>query len=207
MQVLKPLNDTAGVSHVVASTYQAVSGAGKSGIEELEKQVRDMFNMRDLDTSVFMRRIAFNVLPMIPATDAMDEDGMTTEEAKMVNESRKILNEPDFKISVTCVRVPVFNGHSEAVHIGLREPLTIERIRDLLSAAPGVVVIDNPENGVYPTPEDAAGEDMTLVGRIRPDTGFDNGVALWFSSDNLRTGAALNAVRIAEHLCAEHLDS
>ena len=207
MQVLKPLNDTAGVSHVVASTYQAVSGAGKSGIEELEKQIRDMFNMRDVDTAVFKRRIAFNVLPMIPGADAMDEGGMTTEEAKMVNESRKILNVPSLKISVTCVRVPVFNGHSEAVHIGLNEPLTIERVRDLLSAAPGVVVIDNPENGVYPTPEDAAGEDMTLVGRIRPDTGFDNGIALWFSSDNLRTGAALNAVRIAEHLCAEHLNS
>jgi aspartate-semialdehyde dehydrogenase len=207
MQILKPLHDTVGVQHVVASTYQAVSGAGKSGIKELETQVRDMFNMREVDTTVFKRRIAFNVLPMIPAEDAMDEDGMTTEESKMVNESRKILNLPELRISVTCARVPVFNGHSEAVHIGLKGPLTMDRVRDLLSAAPGIVIIDDPEKGIYPTPEDAAGEDMTLVGRIRPDSGFDHGIALWFSCDNLRTGAALNAVRIAEHLCAEHLDS
>jgi len=207
MQVLKPLHDVAGVNHVVAATYQAVSGAGKHGIEELEKQVRDLFNMREPDTTVFRKRIAFNALPLIPSADAIEEDGITTEENKMIKESRKILGLPDLRVSVTCVRVPVFNGHSEAVHIGLNEPIGPNRVRELLSAAPGVVVIDNPEDGVYPTPEDAAGEDMTLVGRIRKDDGFENGIALWFSSDNLRTGAALNAVRIAELLCLEHLHS
>ena len=205
MQVVKPLHDAVGVDHIVAATYQAVSGAGKNGIEELEKQVRDLFNMREPDTQVFKKRIAFNALPMIPAADAMEEDGYTNEENKMIHESRKILEVPNLKLSITCVRVPVFNGHSEAVHLGLNGPMSAERVRELLSAAPGVVVIDNPEEGAYPTPEDAAGEDMTLVGRIRPDFGFEHGIALWFSSDNLRTGAALNAVRIAELLCAEHL--
>ncbi len=205
MQVVKPLHDVVGVNHVVAATYQAVSGAGKSGIEELEKQVRDLFNMRELDTSVFQQRIAFNALPMIPATDGMEENGNTNEENKMISESRKILGLPGLKLSITCVRIPVFNGHSEAVHLGLNESISVDRVRELLSAAPGVVVIDNPTEGGYPTPADAAGEDMTLVGRIRLDTGFDNGIALWFSSDNLRTGAALNAVRIAELLCSEHL--
>ena len=193
MQVVKPLHDVVGVNHVVAATYQAVSGAGKSGIEELEKQVRDLFDMRELDTSVFQQRIAFNALPMIPATDGMEENGNTNEENKMISESRKILGLPGLKLSITCVRIPVFNGHSEAVHLGLNESISVDRVRELLSALAWWSSITQ-QKVTYPA--DAAGEDMTLVGRIRLDTGFDNGIALWFSSDNLRTGAALNAVRI-----------
>jgi len=205
VQVLAPLQRAAGLKRVVCTTYQAVSGAGKAGVEELEKQVRDMFNFRDTDTTVFGQRIAFNVLPCIPGKDAFNDDGSTSEEKKMIEESRKILGIPQLKVGVTCVRVPVFNSHSEAVHIELERPLSPEAVRELLALEPNVMVIDDPKKHLYPTPQDAAGQDQTLVGRVRADPSGENGIALWIVSDNLRTGAALNAVRIAEHLAAEYL--
>lgn len=205
VQALAPLHQCAGLKRVVVATYQAVSGAGKAGIDELDHQVRDLFNLRDVrSTEVFGERIAFNALPCIPKGPFLD-DGSTQEERKMVDETRKILALPHLRMGVTCVRIPVFTGHSEAVHLELENPMTVEEVRDRLSAAPDVLVVDSPEQGLYPTPQHAAGQDHTLVGRVRLDTSGDNGVAFWIVSDNLRTGAALNAVRIAETLCAEHL--
>jgi aspartate-semialdehyde dehydrogenase len=183
-----------------------VSGAGREGVDELEKQVRDLFNMRELEVTTFDQRIAFNVLPRIPALEPMLDNGSTGEEQKMIEETRKILGVPSLRIAATCVRVPVFNAHSEAVHIELERPLTVEAARTAIAAEPNVIVVDDRARGLYPTPEDASGEDRTLVGRIRKDDSVDHGIALWIVSDNLRTGAALNAVRIAEALSAEHLE-
>jgi aspartate-semialdehyde dehydrogenase len=207
VQVLKPLHDAAGLKRVVCSTYQAVSGAGKDGVDELETQVRDLFNLRELSKKEVFggHRIAFNVLPCIPGSDAFLDDGATQEEQKMIDESRKILKLPDLRIAVTCARVPVFNGHAEAVNVELERALSPDDARDLLGKTPNVMVIDDPSKHLYPTPEDATGEDQTLVGRIRTDSSVEHGLSLWIVSDNLRTGAALNAVRIAESLCAEHL--
>lgn len=205
VQVLAPLHRLAGLKRVVVSTYQAVSGAGRAGVDELDHQVRDLFNFRDLrSTEVFGQRIAFNALPMIPKGGVLD-DGSTEEERKMVVETRKILGLSDLRVGVTCVRVPVFTGHSEAVHLELERKITPDEAREALRSAPNVLVVDEPEKGIYPTAVDAAGQDFTLVGRIREDPSGDNGLALWIVSDNLRTGAALNAVRIAERLCAEYL--
>ncbi len=207
VQALAPLHKKAGVERVVVCTYQAVSGAGREGIVELEGQVRDMFNMRDATVTVFDQRIAFNALPRIPAKDAILKDGGTGEEHKMIEETKKILEAPGLRVGATCVRIPVFNGHSEAVHIELRDPLTAEQARALIAAEPNVLVVDDRERGLYPTAADASGEDKTLVGRIRQDESVPGGrgIALWVVSDNLRTGAALNAVRIAEALCADYL--
>jgi aspartate-semialdehyde dehydrogenase len=205
VQVLRPLHDAFGVKRVLVSSYQAVSGAGRPGIEELEGQVRALFNFKEFDTKVFGHRIAFNALPMIPASGDLHDDLFTGEEHKVIDETRKILGLPDLKVSATCVRVPVFNGHSEAVHIELDGPTSVEEARRILAEAPAVMVVDDPAEALYPTTLDAVGEDVTLVGRIRVDPAFDHGLALWLVSDNLRTGAALNAVRIAEHLCANHL--
>lgn len=205
VQVLSALHDEVGLESVVVSTYQSVSGAGQAGVEELEGQVRALFNMREAPTDVFGRRIAFNALPCVPGTGEFDDDGFTSEEMKIVNETRKILELPELPITATCVRVPVFNGHSEVVHARLSNAMSVERAKEVLSAAPGVVVMDDVSQGLYPTPVDASGEDLTLVGRIRCDTTVPHGLVLWLSSDNLRTGAALNAVRIAEHICVEHL--
>jgi aspartate-semialdehyde dehydrogenase len=207
VQALAPLHRAAGLKRVVVCTYQAVSGAGREGVDELDHQVRDLFNMRDVRSQeVFGQRIAFNVLPCIPGKDAFTgDDGATTEEQKMIDEPRKILGLPDLKVGVTCVRVPVFSAHSEAVHVELEKPLSPEEARALFEAEPDVAVIDDPAQHSYPTPQDAAGGDDTLVGRIRRDPSVENGLAFWVVSDNLRTGAALNAVRIAETLCSEHL--
>jgi aspartate-semialdehyde dehydrogenase len=207
VQVLAPLHRHAGAERVVVCTYQAVSGAGRGGIDELEAQVRDMFNMRDPTVKTFDQRIAFNALPRIPAKDPIPADGTTGEERKMIEETRKILEAPDLRVGVTCVRIPVFNAHSEAVHVELRDALTAERARALIAAQPHILVVDDREKGLYPTAADATGQDKTLVGRIRQDDSVPGGrgIAFWVVSDNLRTGAALNAVRIAETLCADHL--
>jgi aspartate-semialdehyde dehydrogenase len=205
VQALKPLEDAIGIARVIVCTYQAVSGAGRAGVDELEEQVRDLFNSRDVRSDeVFGKRIAFNALPSIPKGPFLP-DGFTSEERKMIDETRKILARPDLRIGATCVRVPVFNAHSEAVHVELKKPLDVEVARELWRAQPNLVVVDDPEQGFYPTAADAAGQDHTLIGRVRHDPSLDNGLAFWCVSDNLRTGAALNAVRIAEVLCAEHL--
>ncbi len=203
VQVLKPIHDAFTLESVVVCTYQAVSGAGKAAIDELETQIRDLFNMREPTKTIFNKRIAFNVLPFVPSTGAIDAQLKTDEEAKVIAETKKILALDELKMDVTCVRVPVFNGHSMAVHIATKKPIKIDEANNILSSAPGIILIDNPQKGSYPTPEDASGEDVTLVGRVRPNTSATFGVSLWISSDNLRTGAALNAVRIAETIVRE----
>lgn len=207
VQCLSPLQRERGLKRVVVCTYQAVSGAGRGGVEELERQVRDLFNFKAVDAVTFDQQIAFNALPRIPAKDPIPADGVTGEERKMIEETRKILGIADLKVGVTCVRVPVFNGHSEAVHVELNAPITADDARALFAAEPNVLVVDDASTGVYPTALDATGEDKTLVGRVRLDESVDDGrgLAFWVVSDNLRTGAALNAVRIAEALCADWL--
>jgi len=207
VQTLSPLERERGLKRVVVCTYQAVSGAGRGGIEELERQVRDLFNFKAVDSITFDQQIAFNALPRIPAKDPIPADGVTGEERKMIDETRKIMGRPDLKIGVTCVRVPVFNGHSEAIHVELNAPVTPDDARAMFAGEPNVLVVDDINTGVYPTALDATGEDKTLVGRVRNDESVDDGrgLAFWVVSDNLRTGAALNAVRIAEALCADWL--
>lgn len=195
--VLKPIMDVAGLERVVVSTYQAVSGTGQKGIEELERQVRDLFNGRDSEIKVYPHRIAFNVLPHI---DVFLDNEYTKEEMKMVNETRKILSDPDLRVTATCARVPVFYGHSESVNIETKKKLSPKECRAILSQAPGVQVVDNPGANLYPLAIDAAGEDETFVGRIREDESIENGLNMWIAADNLRKGAALNAVQIAEAL-------
>ncbi len=202
--VMKPLHDAAGLQRVIVSTYQSVSGAGQKGIDELETQSRALFNMGEIVPSKFPHRIAFNVLPEIgPAR----ENGYTEEEMKMVNESRKILGLPDLALSATCVRVPVFFCHSEAAHLFFREPLSADKAREILRKAPGVKVLDDMKEHIYPMPLLGAGDDDTLVGRIREDLSAPNGLALFIVSDNLRKGAATNAVQIAELLARDHAGS
>jgi aspartate-semialdehyde dehydrogenase len=199
--VLKPLHDAAGLERVVVATYQSVSGAGQKGIDELEQQSRALFNMEETSAKKFPHRIAFNLLPEIGPANA---NGYTEEEMKMVNETRKILGLPDLRVSATCVRVPVFYCHSEAANLTLREELTPERAREILRAAPGVKVVDDLAQHVYPMPLLGAGNDDTLVGRIRKDLAQERGLALFVVSDNLRKGAATNAVQIAELLLRDH---
>lgn len=203
VQVLAPIHRLAPLDQVVVSTYQAVSGAGKEASDELELQVRDLFNMRDVKASVFGKQIAFNVLPFIPARGPVDTQGKTDEEIKLIEETKKILDLQGLKMEATCVRVPVFNGHSMSVTLSTKSQLKIDVVLDTLAKTPGIMIIDNPAQFSYPTPLDASGEDVTLVGRIRPNTSAPFGVTLWISSDNLRTGAALNAVKIAENLLWE----
>ncbi|MCP4501300.1 MAG: aspartate-semialdehyde dehydrogenase [Deltaproteobacteria bacterium] len=206
VQTLAPLHEAFGLKRVICATYQAVSGAGKAGVDELDDQVRGLFNMRDdFSLEVFKQRIAFNVLPCIPGDTAFSDEGSTEEEEKMLYETRRILGLPDLKMSVTCARVPVFSCHSEAVHLEFERPCDVEEAREVLRKAPGIAVLDEPEKHLYPTGTDAAGEDFTFVGRVRKDSAFDHGLTLWVVSDNLRTGAALNAVRIAEALAVQHL--
>jgi aspartate-semialdehyde dehydrogenase len=205
VQVLAALNRVAKLKRVVMASYQAVSGAGKGGLEELDKQTRDLFNMRDPESEVFNNRIAFNVIPCIPASGNFSPDGSTEEEQKVIDETRRILKMPDLKMAVTCARVPVFNGHSEAVNIEFDSEMSVDKAREVLANAPGIVVIDDIHTLLFPTPADATGEDYTLVGRIRRDNSVQHGISLWLTSDNLRTGAALNAVRIAEILCSKYL--
>ncbi|MDE5833421.1 MAG: aspartate-semialdehyde dehydrogenase [Desulfovibrio sp.] len=202
--VLKPILDAAGINRVVVSTYQAVSGAGQKGVEELERQTRDLFNMREPESKTFPVRIAFNVIPHI---DVFLENDYTKEEMKMVNETVKILDAPEVRVTATCVRVPVFYGHAESVNIETQSKLDAREARAILAQAPGVRVSDNPGEKIYPTPIDAAGDDFTFVGRIRNDETIENGLNLWIVADNLRKGAALNAVQIAEELVKRNLVS
>ncbi len=198
---LKPLHDKAKIKRVVVSTYQSVSGAGKEAMDELFAQTRSVFVSDPVTNKKFPKRIAFNVIPEI---DVFMEDGYTKEEWKMVAETKKILD-PKIKLVATCVRVPVFIGHSEAVNIEFENPITADEARDILREAPGVLVIDKREPGGYITPHEAAGEDATYVSRIREDATVENGLTLWCVSDNLRKGAALNTVQIAEVLANRKL--
>ena len=193
---LKPLHDVAKIKRVVVSTYQSVSGAGKAGMDELFRQTRAVFVADPIEKEKFTKQIAFNLIPHI---DVFLDSGYTKEEWKMMVETQKILD-PDIQVTATCVRVPVFVGHSEAVTIEFETPLTADKARTILRSAPGVLVIDKREDEGYITPVEAAGEDATYVSRIRKDPTVENGLSLWVVSDNLRKGAALNAVQIAEAL-------
>jgi aspartate-semialdehyde dehydrogenase len=193
---LKPLHDKATIKRVVVATYQSVSGAGKDAMEELDRQTKALYSLQDVETKKFPKRIAFNLIPHI---DMFMDDGFTKEEWKMVVETKKILD-PKIKLVATCVRVPVFIGHSEAVNIEFERPISADEAREILHNAPGCLVIDKREPGGYVTPHEAAGEDATYISRIREDPTVDNGLVLWCVSDNLRKGAALNAVQIAECL-------
>ncbi|HEV3042759.1 MAG TPA: aspartate-semialdehyde dehydrogenase [Roseiarcus sp.] len=193
---LKPLHDRATIKRVVVATYQSVSGAGKEAMDELFAQTRAVFVSDPVTAKKFPKRIAFNVIPQI---DAFMEDGFTKEEWKMVAETKKILD-PKIKLVATCVRVPVFIGHSEAVNIEFEKPISADEAREILREAPGCLVIDRRETGGYITPHEAAGDDATYISRIREDPTVENGLVLWCVSDNLRKGAALNAVQIAEAL-------
>lgn len=200
---LKPLHDAAGIERINVCTYQAVSGTGKEAIEELAKQTAELLNGREAVPEVYPRQIAFNVLPQI---DVFLDNGYTKEEMKMVWETRKIMGDETIQVNPTAVRVPVFFGHSEAVHIETREKLGAGRCRELLAAAPGVVVLDERAAGGYPTAvTEAAGNDPVYVGRIREDISHPRGLDLWVVADNVRKGAALNSIQIAEILIKNHL--
>lgn len=198
---LKPLHEVARVKRVVVSTYQSVSGAGKEAMDELFNQTRAIFVTDSIEAKQFTKQIAFNVIPHI---DSFMDDGYTKEEWKMAAETRKILD-PDIKVTATCVRVPVFVGHSEAINIEFERPITPAQARDILREAPGVMVVDKREDGGYVTPVECVGDYATFISRIRKDPTVENGLALWCVSDNLRKGAALNAIQIAEILIARHL--
>jgi aspartate-semialdehyde dehydrogenase len=191
---LKPLHDHARIRRVVVSTYQSVSGAGKDAMDELFSQTRAVFVNQPIEAKKFPKRIAFNLIPQI---DVFLDDGSTKEEWKMVAETKKILD-PKIKLTATCVRVPVFISHSEAVNVEFETPLSADEAREILREAPGCLVIDRREPGGYITPHEAAGEDATYISRIRDDPTIDNGINFWCVADNLRKGAALNAVQIAE---------
>ena len=198
---LKPIHDAVGIKRIVVSTYQAVSGTGKDAIEELVGQTKALLTLEKLEIKVYPHRIAFNCLPHI---DVFLDNGYTKEEMKMVNETRKILKAPSMAITATTVRVPVFYGHSESVNIETERKITPGEVREILSSAPGVTVIDNPDLSEYPLASDAAGKDDTFVGRIREDESIPNGINMWIVADNIRKGAALNAVQIAEILIKEN---
>jgi aspartate-semialdehyde dehydrogenase len=198
---LKPLHDAAKIKRVVVATYQSVSGTGKAGMDELFEQSRNIFVGDPAEPKVYTKQIAFNVIPH--AGDFLD-DGSTTEEWKMVVETKKILD-PAIKVTATCVRVPVFVSHSEAVNIEFEREISADEAREILRESPGVMVVDKRENGGYVTPVEAVGDYATYVSRIREDPTVENGLNLWVVSDNLRKGAALNAVQIAELLGRKHL--
>jgi len=200
---LKPLHDKAKIRRIVVATYQSVSGAGKEGMDELFTQTRAVFVADPVEAKKFTKRIAFNVIPHI---DVFMEDGSTKEEWKVMAETKKMLD-PKIKVTCTAVRVPVFIGHSEAVNIEFENPITADEARDILRDAPGCVVIDKREDGGYATPVESAGEDATYISRIREDQTIENGLNMWVVSDNLRKGAALNAVQIAELLIERGLIS
>jgi aspartate-semialdehyde dehydrogenase len=200
---LKPLYDAAGIERLVISTYQAVSGTGKAAIDELRSQARAVLDGERPQASIYPHQIAFNALAQ--AGNFPEGDDHTDEERKLINETRKILGDESIRVSATCVRVPVVSGHSEAVNVETREPLDPERARELLEAAPGVTVVDDPASGRYPMAIDAAGKDDVFVGRIRRDPGNEHALDLWVVSDNLRKGAATNTVQIAEALIERDL--
>src|ERR1700752_2957956 len=193
---LKPLHDKAKITRVVVATYQSVSGAGKDAMDELDRQTKAIYSLQDIETKKFTKRIAFNLIPHI---DVFMEDGYTKEEWKMMVETKKILD-PKIKLTATCVRVPVFISHSEAVNVEFEQPITPDEAREILRNAPGCLVIDSREPGGYVTPYEAPGEDATYISRIREDATVENGLSMWIVSDNLRQGAALNAIQIAECL-------
>ena len=193
---LKPLHDKAKIKRVVVATYQSVSGAGKEAMDELFSQTKAVFQLNEVEAKKFPKRIAFNIIPQI---DTFMEDGYTREEWKMVVETKKILD-PKIKLTATCVRVPVFISHSEAINVEFENPITPDEARDILRNAPGCLVIDSREPGGYVTPYEAAGEDATYISRIREDATVENGLSMWVVSDNLRKGAALNTIQIAECL-------
>lgn len=200
---LKPIHDAVGITRINVCTYQAVSGTGQKGIDELQKQTADLLNMRPIVSSVYPKQIAFNALPQI---DVFQDNGYTKEEMKMVWETRKILEDDSILVNPTCVRIPVFYGHSEAVHVETREKISAEAVRKLYDGLSGVVVIDERKDGAYPTAvTDAAGEDPVYVGRIREDISHPKGINMWVVSDNVRKGAALNSVQIAEILVKHYL--
>jgi aspartate-semialdehyde dehydrogenase len=200
---LKPLHDRATIKRVVVATYQSVSGAGKDAMDELFQQTKAVYTVGEIVTKKFPKRIAFNVIPQI---DVFMEDGYTKEEWKMMMETKKILD-PKIKLTATCVRVPVFVGHSEAVNIEFENPISEDEAREILRSAPGCLVIDKREPGGYTTPYECVGEDATYISRIRTDPTVDNGLEMWVVSDNLRKGAALNAIQIAESLINRKLIS
>ena len=200
---LKPIHDAVGIKRVNVSTYQAVSGSGKAAVSELAKQTAELLNGRDAECAVYPRQIAFNAIPHI---DSFLDNGYTKEEMKMNWETRKILDDEDIMLSATCVRIPVFYGHSEAVQVETREPISEARARELLAETKGVVVMDKREDGGYPTAvHEATGKDPVYVGRIREDISIANGLNMWVVSDNIRKGAALNSVQIAEELIKSYL--
>jgi aspartate-semialdehyde dehydrogenase len=199
---LKPIYDRAGIKRIVVSTYQAVSGTGAKAIDELEHQVRDYVAGRPLSRKVYPHQIAFNCLPQI---DSFLPNGYTKEEMKMVNETRKIFEDPAIGVTATTVRVPVFYGHSESVNIETIRKISAAEVRELLAGAPGVKLVDDPGNLRYPLAIDCAGRFETLVGRIREDESIANGINMWVVSDNILKGAALNAVQIAEILIRDHI--
>lgn len=199
---LKPLHDAGRIRRIVVSTYQSVSGTGQKAIDELRVQTGELLNGRPCAAKVYPHQIAFNCLPHI---DSFLESGYTKEEMKMVNETRKILGDETIGITATAVRVPVFYGHSESVNIETEEKISAARAREILGAAPGIELLDDPQGLAYPMPIDAAGQDLVFVGRIREDQSVRNGLNLWICADNLRKGAATNAVQIAGILAQKYL--
>ncbi|GAB6126014.1 aspartate-semialdehyde dehydrogenase [Humidesulfovibrio idahonensis] len=199
---LKPLHDAAKIKRIVVSTYQAVSGTGQKAITELETQVAKLMNGKEIEPKVYPYQIAFNCLPQI---DVFLDNGYTKEEMKMVNETKKIMGDDSIRVTATTVRVPVFYSHSESVNIETERKLTVEEVRQILANAPGIVVEDFPEKQIYPLAINAAGQDDVFVGRIREDESIENGINLWIVSDNIRKGAALNAVQIGEELLRRNL--
>lgn len=194
---LKPIYDEVGIKRIIVSTYQAVSGTGKKAIDELNKQVEQYLKGEKLEASVYPYQIAFNVLPHI---DVFEENGYTLEEMKMVRETRKILHDQKIAVTATAARVPVFYGHSEAVNIETVKKISVDRVKELLTAAEGVKVVDDPENLLYPLALMSEEDDDVLVGRLREDISVEKGISMWIVGNNLRKGAALNAVQIAERL-------
>ncbi len=194
---LKPIHDAARIKRVVVTTFQSVSGTGKKGIDELAQQTVALLNFKDVEAKVYPYQIAFNCLPHI---DAFLDNGYTKEEMKLVHETRKIMEDDSIRVTATAVRVPVFRCHAESVNIETEKKISADEVRAVLSASPGVIVYDDPTRDLYPLAIDVAGKDETYVGRIREDESLPNGINLWLVSDNLRKGAALNAVQIAEHL-------
>jgi aspartate-semialdehyde dehydrogenase len=199
---LNPIHAQWSIKRIVVSTYQAVSGTGKKAIAELFDQTRAMLNFLDYESKVYPHRIAFNCLPHI---DAFMDNGYTKEEMKMVNETRKILEDETIGVTATTVRVPVFYGHCEAVNVETRKPVSAEEVKTLLAKAPGIKVVDDPQRNLYPLAITAAGQDLTLVGRIRKDESISNGINMWIVADNIRKGAATNAVQIARILVEDYL--
>ncbi len=200
VMALKPIYDEAGIKRIVVATYQSVSGAGKKAVDELMQQIKDFQQGKKCKTDIFPHQIAFECLPQIPQSDAFGENGYTTEEMKLLNETRKIMKDENLAVTMTCVRVPVVGGHCEAVNIETKKEISPARAREVLEKFPGVKVEDNPEKQVYPLANSSWGRDEVFVGRIRKDYSVKNGLNIWVVADNLRKGAALNAVQIAEFI-------